>query len=86
MVLGDHLVETKDGIGRVDCTLKPVFEHFLADERERRQEDHLSRERIFSKIGDLDRRVTRLETKIAVYAVSAAALFQLAVNVIGRLI
>ena len=82
---GEHIVESKDGAFRVDCTLKPVFDHFLVDERERRQEEHLHRESIYNHINSLDRRVTKVETKIAVYAVGAAAIFQTAVLVIGKI-
>jgi len=82
--LGDHIIENKDGTFRVDCTLKPIFDHYLTEERERRQEDHLHREKLYSKASDLDRRVTRLETKVVVYAVAAAALFQLTVDLLGK--
>ncbi len=82
--LGKHTIEMGGAGIEVDCTLKSVFDHFLEDERERRQEDHLHRDTIYAKMGDLDRRVTKVETKIALYAVGAAALFNLAMTVINK--
>ena len=83
--VGKHAVESKNGTYRVDCTLKPVFDHFLVEERNRRQEDHLHRESLYAQINSLDRRVTKVETKIAVYAVGAAAIFQTAVLLVGKI-
>ncbi len=73
-----------EGKHAVDCTLKPVFDHFLKDERDRRKEEHEHRETLYEKVSDLDRRVTKVETKIAIYILLGSLGFNVFIKLIEK--
>ena len=80
---GKHV--TPEGLA-VDCTLKPVFDSEIEHWKEWRQHNKDDHDELFAGRREHDMRLTKLETKLALYSAGAGALASLVLYAVERFI